>query len=262
MNKFIVFVAIAIFWSNVLFAQDLIKIPVQVHIIDLTEIGLSSKITKIDVRKDFEKANKIWSQANISWNIRSINKSKGNLKNYKKNRKFLIKNFIPYVINGTEATRGSYYLKLNKYLLTLSNAQDFNIHTRSINIYYIPQILPKQKKGKSTFEIPGYNMRPNNAFMHQTKVDKQYFVNVKKNVFRSGITFIQDYSDINPDRANVLAHELGHQLMLLHDGKKIGEDLMAYKCVNDAGTKLCGKKLSQKEISQARKFYNKYLKNY
>ena len=99
--------------------------------------------------------------------------------------------------------------------------------------------------------------------MNTTKWDKRYFTGVVKGTFRSGLTFIQEHSAVNPGyRANTLAHELGHQFILLHDGKKIGKDLMAVKCVNnlDTGTKLCGEFLSKAEINKSRKFYNKYYK--
>ena len=138
MKKLLGILVLGLLWCNVGVAQELIKIPVHVHIVDLSEIGINTKISESDIQKDFAETNEIWSQADIFWEIKSINRIKGNTETYIKERKWLKKKFIPYRVKGTNKKKYNLYGgKLQQNLLKVSKAKDFQMHTNRINIYYI-----------------------------------------------------------------------------------------------------------------------------
>ena len=59
MKKFLGILVLGLLVCNVGFAGGLIKIPVHVHIIDLSEKGLPTKIKERDIKEDFKKVNKM-----------------------------------------------------------------------------------------------------------------------------------------------------------------------------------------------------------
>ena len=93
MKKLLGILVLGLLWCNVGHTTELIKIPVHVHIVDLSELGINTKISENDIKKDFSETNEIWSQADIFWEIKSINRIKGSTENYTKERKWLKKKF-------------------------------------------------------------------------------------------------------------------------------------------------------------------------
>ena len=61
MKKLLGIIILGLLWCNVGFAQELIKIPVHVHILKVNEIGYRTMTTLEDIKKDFEEVNKIFS---------------------------------------------------------------------------------------------------------------------------------------------------------------------------------------------------------
>ena len=264
MKKLLGIIILGLLWCNVGVAQKIIIIPVHVHILDLSEVGKNITITESEIRNDFKEVNRIWSQANIFFEIKTINNIKANVKDYDKDRKWVSKYYVKYITKGTKKEKLKASDKMIAHMTKLSRSENFKLHTDKLNVYYLEEILPVIKDGGLSFEMTGYNIRPNSEFMDNTKWDKRYFTGVVKNTFRSGITFVQITSFMNGsyNRAHRLAHELGHQFLLSHQGKKLGKDVMAWKCdyYEDTKMNLCGDKLSSSEISKSRDYYNRYYK--
>ena len=78
MKKLSLYVFLALFFCNFGFAQELIKIPVHVHIVQINEGDYKTITTPEDVREDFKNANWIWAQANIFWDVIAIDQTETN----------------------------------------------------------------------------------------------------------------------------------------------------------------------------------------
>ena len=65
MKKLLGILVLGLLWCNIGFAQELIRIPVHVHIVQIEEGDYKTITTPEDVREDFKNANWIWAQANI-----------------------------------------------------------------------------------------------------------------------------------------------------------------------------------------------------
>jgi len=270
MKKLLGILVLGLLWCNVGVAQELIKIPVHVHIVDLSEIGINTKISESDIQKDFAETNEIWSQADIFWEIKSINRIKGNTETYIKERKWLKKKFIPYRVKGTNKKKYNLYGgKLQQNLLKVSKAKDFQMHTNRINIYYINDIVPDLKKGKSTYTYSGYTIRQTLIVAPTKKVQTMRaqrnsgFINVNT-PSRTGLVYIAiTKGEIDCEsRSYTLAHELGHQFISGHPGE-VGKHLMSTGC-KQIGTAsgydiLSGSILSKEDIDRSRRIYFKYF---
>ena len=79
MKKLLGILVLGLLWCNVGVAQKIIIIPVHVHILKVNEIGFRTMTAPEDIKKDFEETNKIWSQANIFWEIKEINDIEPNI---------------------------------------------------------------------------------------------------------------------------------------------------------------------------------------
>jgi len=90
MKKLLGIVVLGLLWctsANAGYADVLIKIPVHVHILDINEKSYKTITTTEHVKAHFKKANKIWSQANIFFDVIKINTIPANTNNFKKNTK-------------------------------------------------------------------------------------------------------------------------------------------------------------------------------
>jgi hypothetical protein len=266
MKKLLGIVVLGLLWCNISFTAELIKIPVYVHIVDLSNVGVTTKISETDIRKDFEGANEIWSQADIFWEIKSIKKIKTNYKKkYKLAKKSLTKTVVSHRIKGNNKKYYKWYNKLLTFLLNTSNATEHKMHTNKINIYYLQEILPALSYSGSNYRVRGMNIKHQGFFgkMNMRLEKAAGFKNINSKT-RLGVIFIE--AEIDPDctRSTSLAHELGHHFMFGHNhkfthaAKKIGIDLMAAFCKSDT---IEGKYLSESEIKESRSVYKKYFRS-
>ena len=211
MKKLLGIVVLGLLWCNVGFAE-LIKIPVYVHIMDIQKDDFKTKTKESDIIKDFQKVNEIWSQADIFFEIKNINFTKPKLSGFKKYKKF---GKLKITEATTPDTRSSAQNKTGKqfseYLIRLTNSQMHSIknanykkgtlNPNGINVFYMPHIF-----GVAC----GWSINP-----------RKQVIKIKRYM---GFTMI---SHVCKDRPHIVAHELGHQFSLLHEGQH-GKDLMMY----------------------------------
>ena len=81
-------------FCNAGIAQELIKIPVHVHIVQIEEGDYKTITTPKDVREDFKNANWIWAQANIFWDVVAIDQTEANTTEFSYAKKWFSENFI------------------------------------------------------------------------------------------------------------------------------------------------------------------------
>ena len=246
MKKLLGILVLGLLWCNVGFAQKIIIIPVHVHILKVNEIGFRTMTTPEDIKKDFEETNKIWSQANIFWEIKEIDEIEPNIKTLKKYLKWTEKNTLE---NKSLEEKQKIFDKTTVYLLKISKARDYVLHTKRINIYYVPSIYPFAKR-----TLSGLSIFPNHRYPNEIT---WAFVGKIKNVGHSGVLFMSH--KVEGSRGRVVAHELGHMLDLPHDGNP-GEELMSRLCVLKNYELVCGPNISKAIANKARKYYYKYYK--
>ena len=92
MKKLLGILVLGLLWCNVGFAQELIRIPVHVHILEIDEKGYKTKAKPEKIELHFKKANKVWAQLNIVWVVKKIDKIPADTKVFKKNIDWLTKN--------------------------------------------------------------------------------------------------------------------------------------------------------------------------
>ena len=232
MKKFLGILLLALLWWNVGFTQELIKIPMYVHIVEINEkvrqnfyndkVGADGKMesykktvdyktiaTPLTVSNDFKKVNEIWKQANIYFNVIQIDKTKAATGNFEKLSELLINYSSPDMHNAA-----LYHLEIVDY------KKHDNIN--GLNVYYIPWLLNEECgfMGEAVLIIG-------------TSKERRFDPNVNK--YWSCDSYV------------TLAHELGHALDLEH--VNISGNLMS-----DLGTHI-----SDKQIKQAREFIKKVL---
>ena len=93
MKKFLAILVLGLLWCNVGFAQELIKIPVHVHIVQISEGDYKTITTPEDVREDFKDVNWIWAQANIFWDVIAIDQTEANTTGFSSETKWISENY-------------------------------------------------------------------------------------------------------------------------------------------------------------------------
>ena len=93
MKKLLGILVLGLLWCNVGFAQELIKIPVHVHIVQIDEVDYKTITTPEDVREEFKNANWIWAQANIFWDVVAIDQTEANTAGFSSETKWISENF-------------------------------------------------------------------------------------------------------------------------------------------------------------------------
>ena len=148
----------------------------------------------------------------------------------------------------TTEERIKFFNKNMEYLISISKAEKYDLHTNQINIYYLPSVYPTTTKAT----LSGLSLYPNHEHPNSLLSN---LVDVIRNKGRSGILFMQHKTQGN--RGRVVAHELGHMLGLRHEGRP-GKQLMSQKCTYKGNSLSCGKKISEVVANQARNYYYKY----
>ena len=228
MKKLLAILVLGLLWCNIGFANELIRIPVHVHILEVDIKGFKTKTKPSHVEIDFRKANKIWAKANILWDVKKIDYVPADTRNFESNVEWHKKNW-----KGLK--------KRDHKLLT----QDDKIHRKliqhslhqkdgAINVYYLPYPIKLKTCGHAT------NWK-SAKYIHEEYLIIGHTINPKSK--RNKNSCIK--------RGIVVAHELGHMIHLNHT--KGAGHLMG----NRGGTKI--PKKTQIEI---RKNYKQYLENY
>ena len=93
MKKLLMILVLGLLWFNVGFAQELIKIPVHVHIVQIDEGDYKTITTPKDVREDFKNVNWIWAQANIFWDVIAIDQTEANTTGFSSETKWISENY-------------------------------------------------------------------------------------------------------------------------------------------------------------------------
>ena len=236
--KLLGILVLALLWWNVGFTQELIKIPMYVHIVEINEkvrqnfyndkVGADGKMesykktvdyktiaTPLTVSNDFKKVNEIWKQANIYFNVIQIDKTKAATGNFEKLSELLINYSSPDMHNAA-----LYHLEIVDY------KKHDNIN--GLNVYYIPWLLS---------EMCGFFGEA--VLILGTSKERRFDPNVNK------------YWSC--DSYETLAHELGHALDLEHVNIS-GNLMISDNLMLDSGTHI-----SDKQIKQAREFIKKVL---
>jgi len=240
MKSFLLTLVTCLLSFNIVAANEVLSIPIYVHIVDINEnikethyemdanakikssIKLApykTSVTKEIVKKDFIQINRIWSQADIRFNIKDINFTKAETKNLKKYSELSFKNYYnkKYIDTSLE-----YHLEI------IDRKRHDN--DNGINVYYIPKMLTS---------ICGAWDNNNNIMFIGSKEEKLFDPNVKL------------YWQC--DRIKTLAHEFGHTVQLDHSD--ISQNLMMSTGLDvDMGTNL-----TKEQITEARKFMKKVL---
>ena len=137
--------------------KDTLVIPININIIQVKEKNFKTLTTEEHVRKEVQKINDIWKQANISFEIKKISKNKSNTLKFQEKWKWIKKN-MPYTreenrkheiaskIKGSEASN-----KDTEVLIAELNLINYEKNYRSgaINIFYLPQLLYNIRCGVS-----------------------------------------------------------------------------------------------------------------
>jgi hypothetical protein len=240
MKNFLLTLITCLLSFNIVAANEVLSIPIYVHIVDINEnisethheidenakikasikiVPYKTSVTKEIVKKDFIQINRIWSQADIRFNIKDINFTKAETKNLKKYSELSFKNYYnkKYIDTSLE-----YHLEI------IDHKRHDN--DNGINVYYIPKMLTS---------ICGAWDNNNNIMFIGSKEEKLFDPNVKL------------YWQC--DRIETLAHEFGHTVQLDHSD--ISQNLMMSTGLDvDMGTNL-----TKEQITEARKFMKKVL---
>ena len=182
-KKFLGIIFLVLLWCNVGFTQELIKIPIIVHIVEIDRGEFNTITSKETVEEDVYVANEIWSQANIFWSLKQVNFIKPNLKGFEKNYKW------------SKKRKGSKGERLRKIYLKFLN-KDLNQSMEGINIYYLPKMLT------IACGVAIYKIKNNNLIYKNAQI-----------LLVIGNACLGD-EDLS---GKTLAHELGHILNLKHN---------------------------------------------
>ena len=226
---------------NIAVAKEVLTFPVYAHIVEIDEnikqtqyevdsndkiisssikvVPYKTSITKEIIKKDFLELNKIWSKANIRFNLRDINFTKAETKNFKNYEELSFKNYnnINYINTSLE-----YHLEI------IDHKKYDNIN--GINVYYIPKMLTS---------ICGAYYSNDSVIFLGSEEEKLFDPNVKM------------YWKCK--RLKTLAHEFGHVVQLDHSN--IPGNLMMSTTIDEE----FGKNLTKEQITEARKFMKKVL---
>ena len=236
MKKLSLYVFLGLLWCNVGFSNELIKIPIYVHIVDINEKVIQNfykveengnvksykktvdykTITTPDIiSNDFKKVNEIWKQANIYFDVIEINKTKASTENFKKLSELLIN------YNSTDLDNVAIY-----HLEIVDYKKHENVN--GLNVYYIPWLL---------HDMCGFFGRA--TIIIGASKEVRFDPNVKQ------------YWSCNS--YETLAHEFGHALDVDHVAIP-GNLMIPDNLILESGTNL-----NDKQIKQAREFIKKVL---
>ena len=229
MKKLSLHIFLILMFCNAGIAQELIKIPVHVHIVQIEEGDYKTITTPEDVREDFKNANWIWAQANIFWDVIAIDQTEANTTGFSSETKWFSENFNA---TGQDTRKASIKKKTAErsviIISKLIQSEKYQNYS-AINVYYLPTLF-----GVTC----GYTA------MCKTKSCRR-----SKEPFSVLAHYHPGGWECFESR-RTLAHELGHILGLRHKGTE-GKDLMIGSS---------GQIITKKIAAASRKYYKKYLK--
>ena len=231
MKKLSLHIFLVLVFCNAGIAQELIKIPVHVHIVQIEEGDYKTITTPEDVREDFKNANWIWAQANIFWDVIAIDQTEANTTGFSSETKWISENYKAiedYRKALKDKSHRETFLRRLEIISKLIQSEKYQNYS-AINVYYLPKLFT-QACGLTQF--------------CRTKSCKKNYVS-----FVVIAHYHQDGWKCS-DGSGTVAHELGHMLGLRHEGTE-GKDLMKWGA---------GQIITKKTAAVARKYYNKYLK--
>ena len=225
---------LSLLWYNIGFAQELIRIPVHVHIVQIDEGDYKTITTPEDVREDFKNANWIWAQANIFWDVIAIDQTEANTTGFSSETKWISENYDVTVSEDIKKALKDKSLEkiivrrteIIRKLIQVEKYQNYS----AINVYYLPKLF-SSSCGFTTF------CRTNSC-----RKNNEALVVIGHYNHEKGWSCLHG--------GGLTAHELGHMLGLRHKGAE-GKDLMKWGA---------GQIITKKTAAAARKYYKKYLK--
>ena len=235
MKKLLGILVLGLLWCNVGFTQELIKIPVRVHIVQIDEGDYKTITTPKDAREDFKNANWIWAQANIFWDVIAIDQTEANTTGFSSETKWISEN---YDVTASEDIKKALKDKslekiivrrteIIRKLIQVEKYQNYS----AINVYYLPKLF-SSSCGFTSFCLTKSCKKNNEAYVVMAHYQQE------------------GWSCLEAGGAGVTAHELGHMLGLRHEGTE-GKDLMKWGA---------GQIITKKIAAASRKYYKKYLK--
>ena len=231
MKKLSLYVFLALMFCNAGITQELIKIPVHVHIVQIEEGDYKTITTPEDVREDFKNANWIWAQANIFWDVVAIDHTEANTTGFSSETKWISENYNS--IEDHKKKDKSHIktsLRRQEIIRKLIQAEKYQNYS-AINLYYLPKLFSSSCATTGVCETK--SCRKNN----------EDFVVIGHYKHEKGWSCLEPAGELT-------AHELGHMLGLRHEGTE-GKDLMKWGA---------GQIITKKTAAASRKYYNKYLK--
>ena len=235
MKKLLGILVLGLLWCNVSVAEELIKIPVHVHIVQIDEGDYKTITTPEDVREDFKNANWIWAQANIFWDVVAIDQTESNTTGFSSETKWISENFDPLAEEDIkkvlkDKSLEKIVVRRVEIISKLIQSEKYQNYS-AINVYYLPKLFSSSC---------GFTQ-----FCRTKSCKKNYesFV-VMAHYHQEG------WSCLEGGGAGGMAHELGHMLGLHHKGTE-GKDLMKWGF---------GQIITKKTAAAAKKYYKKYLK--
>ena len=229
MKKLFLHILLVLVFCNAGIAQELIKIPVHVHIVQIEEGDYKTITTPEDVREDFKNANWIWAQANIFWDVIAIDQTEANTTGFSSETKWFSENFKATKQDTRKASIKKKTAERSVIVISKLIQSEKYQNYSAINVYYLPTLF-----GTSC----GYTA------MCQTKSCR------RSNEAFSVLAHYHPGGWKCFESRRTLAHELGHILGLRHKGTE-GKDLMIGSS---------GQIITKKIVAASRKYYNKYLK--
>ena len=230
MKKLLAILVLGLLWCNVGFAQELIKIPVHVHIVQIEEGNYKTITTPEDVREDFKNANWIWAQANIFWDVIAIDQTEANTTGFSSETKWISENVIATGQDTRETSIKEKTLERSVLIISKLIQSEKYQNYSAINVYYLPKLF-SSSCGFTTF------CRTNSC-----RKNNEAFVVIGHYNHEKGWSCLHG--------GELTAHELGHMLGLRHKGAE-GKDLMKWGA---------GQIITKKIATASRKYYKKYLK--
>ena len=229
MKKLSLYVFLALMFCSAGIAQELIKIPVHVHIVQIEEGDYKTITTPEDVREDFKNANWIWAQANIFWDVVAIDQTEANTTGFSSESKWISENVIASGQDTRETSIKEKTIERSVLIISKLIQSEKYQNYSAINVYYLPTLFGVTC-GLTTL------CRTNSC-----KKNNETFV-VLSHHHPGGWKCSESM--------RTLAHEFGHIFHLPHKGTK-GKDLTV-------GTS--GQIITKKIAAASRKYYKKYLK--
>ena len=230
MKKAIAIIVLGLLWCNVGFTQELIKIPVHVHIVQIDEGDYKTITTPEDVREDFKNANWIWAQANIFWDVIAIDQTEANTTGFSSETKWISENVIATGQDTRETSIKEKTIERSVLIISKLIQSEKYQNYSAINVYYLPKLF-SSSCGFTTF------CRTNSC-----RKNNEAFVVIGHYNHENGWSCLHG--------GELTAHELGHMLGLRHKGAE-GKDLMRWGA---------GQIITKKIATASRKYYKKYLK--